>query len=1701
MTSEPDHLASGRSKRSRLAIAGRDHDGAEGVRRRNGRAEDSLWAAIRQRWFDASEWHLRLAGFHGRAGRATSAEASYRKVLSRHPDQLNALVGLGRLLLRGRRYDEAVEICQRAVAIEPDAATPAFQLARALHRSGRFEQAAAEYLRVVARQPTHDKAIAALEQIANRLVRAGMSADELAGVTAAAEIGRQLLALGPSVQRARDVALAIASAISASATALAPRAPQAALARFNAALGVAPDSADALRGAAICFEQLGQFDDALAALDRLIEINPQTIEPQLQRERLRVAVGGSGGWLKPEAAMAPDRQEREAMLARARRLLKPEQAAPEAIFDPQEHEALLARAAHLLAPRQAALAAVLDPEKRTALLALAYRLVAPAGGTPEAALGPQEREAKLARARHLLGPGEVASAPIMDSEKRAALLAWADRLVAPQGGTPEAALDPQVREALLVRARRMLGVEEVAADVALDPQAREALLARARHLLGPEEVGSDAGLDPQAREALLVRARRLLGPEEAASGAALDPEKRQALLALARRLVLPERGTPEAALAPLERKALLARARQLVGGSVLASSAGSERSTKQASLDQLLQQARSAQNEDRLDEAEAIFLQILDADEANTRALLGLSRLYMRQRRWADASAPLTRLVSYQPASVEPRQMLARALLEEGRLDEAQRAYAGLAALEPDNLAVLRSLGRIHGRLGDWAAARQAWSRVAEIDPESPEPRLELATACHRAGDVDAAQAELRRILMREPDHVGALTQLARIQRDIDPEASLAGWSRLTDLNPEAVEPRLQMARIHRQLQRMEEAEAGYRAVLDRNPTHGEALEALGQILERRDPEEAIRLFARWSEVDPTAVDPWMARGRFHARAGHPELAETAFRRAVALAPSDIKVLTALGRFYYTARKFDEALELWSKLQELMPEALEPKLQVARILQSRRDPGAVDALLNVLKIDLEHPEALRRLTQVVGQKDTVSQRALELWDQLPEARRDSVPSILLRARLLEHAGRVPEAELEYRLALTLDGRSMMALGDFATFLSGQERWQEAIDVQRAQLAIEPERIDVLLSLGRSFNRLDRLQEAQDAYEQALALNPNDINALGYLGRLLRTIAKVDGSIAAFRKICELDPGNIPAWRELIFYLAGAEREAEALAALDAAEVALGSTPATWVALGSAAEAALFGERAVAYYRQAIAAQPDNAEVHAQFGLYYFRQGILDGALHHLLDSRDIDPGDVRRLTPVNIESGKRLFETTRALRELGFDHVAMRRSPRTSGEVLVPERLFAHVKRVAETRVTPYKPVPKSIIAISATLAPGGAERQLVNMLRGLSNPAFGLDLALFCINLSSRSRRDFFLPTLEGTGVEVVVPEPDATNDYLWYPEVVPFADVIRSFPPDMVGSIAFWLQEFRQRRPQVVHAWQDTTNLTAVVAALLAGVPRIVLCCRSVRPDNPRRRLRRFMKDAYQAVLDHPAVVLSNNSRAGANDYAEWLGLEPERVEVVYNGIDFDRLDKGLDPEETLRARRDLGIPDGARILGGVYRMSEEKRPLLWLDVAAAVSRQDDSVHFVICGDGPMRDEMRNYAVTLGIGDRVHLPGAQANIGAWYKMMDVVMLTSRHEGLPNVLLEAQSLGIPVVAPDVGGMSEVVEQGITGWTIRDADANSLAERVLHCLTDEAWRQVAIERAPRFVRDRFGVATMLRRNLEVYGISAGAVGA
>ncbi len=828
------------------------------------------------------------------------------------------------------------------------------------------------------------------------------------------------------------------------------------------------------------------------------------------------------------------------------------------------------------------------------------------------------------------------------------------------------------------------------------------------------------------------------------------------------------------------------------------------------------------------------------------------------------------------------------------------------------------------------------------------------------------------------------------------------------------------MARIRTRQQRRDEARYFFRAVLDRNPEHREALVGYGHSLADVNRAEAVQHFAAWAERQPQDYLPRLE----------------------------------LAHLYQKSQEWDRAETIYQEILERIPNDRNALSRFAQLLS--RDPSRIE-------------------------------QALDLWYRIAQREPSAAFPLVQRAYLLERARRFDDAEADYHAALQRAPEDAMALVGLARRLSNRAQWGEAAELFETLHRLSPSRSDALLGLGRCFERLDRTDDALVVYQKVLALDPVNANARLYRGRLLRQLGRIEEAIEAWRQVCAQAPKNADAWHELVFMLATAERDAEALAALDAAEAALPASAPQWVRLGLAAQAGQFHDRAIAYFERAIAVEPHEASHHARLGQLYFRQGVVDGAFHHLLASRELKPAD--------LAVAKQLVDTVHTLKAVGIDHLSLHRAPRSYGEVLVPERLFRVVREIADRQIVPYQPVPRRVIALSASLAAGGAERQLVNLLRGLSDPAFDLDLALFCLSLARRTRRDFFLPLMAGTSVDIVTPDEGAIENCLSAPESAPYARLIRSFPADMAGPIAFWLGEFRRRRPQVVHAWQDNTNLTAVAAALLAGVPRIVLSARSVRPDNPRRRLKRFMREGYQAVLGHSSVVLSNNSRAGADDYATWLDIDPATVEVVPNGIDFEHLAQSVDLSRVRQLRHSLGVPLDAPVIGSVFRMSEEKRPLLWVEVAAEIARQEPRAHFIVCGDGPMHADMLNLAVHLGIADRLHLLRSQDDIGSCYKAMDVVMLTSRHEGLPNVLLEAQSLGVPVVAPDVGGIGETIWLGVTGWTVHGADAHALAERALTCLTDSAWAANARAKAPSFVRERFGIPAMLRRTLEVYGLA------
>jgi glycosyltransferase involved in cell wall biosynthesis len=399
--------------------------------------------------------------------------------------------------------------------------------------------------------------------------------------------------------------------------------------------------------------------------------------------------------------------------------------------------------------------------------------------------------------------------------------------------------------------------------------------------------------------------------------------------------------------------------------------------------------------------------------------------------------------------------------------------------------------------------------------------------------------------------------------------------------------------------------------------------------------------------------------------------------------------------------------------------------------------------------------------------------------------------------------------------------------------------------------------------------------------------------------------------------------------------------------------------------------------------------------------------------------------------------------------------------------------------------------VAKRVVHVCGSLQPGGAERQLTYTLKGLAQENLE-SVQLLCHNLTrgSGQRYDFYLPAL--LKANVVAREIRRWTTSADTAKRSALLGTLTAFLPASVAtdvSNLFW--EFVELKPEVVHAWLDWDNVRAGLAAVLAGVPKVILSCRNINPSH-FSFYQPYMDPAYRALAQVPTVTFVNNSQAGADDYAKWIGIPRTRIRVIYNGVDFGARGR-LSADAVADLRRSLGIPPDAFVVGGVFRLEDEKRPILWIETAARVSRQVGNAWFVIFGQGRMHGQIRRKARQLGLRDRFILAGVTDEVLDAMSIMDLLLLTSRGEGLPNVLLEAQWVGTPVITTDAGGAKEAIDPGATGWIVASGKAKDLARQITWLHQNRRILDEARDRGPAFVREQFGVACMISQTLRAYG--------
>ncbi len=181
----------------------------------------------------------------------------------------------------------------------------------------------------------------------------------------------------------------------------------------------------------------------------------------------------------------------------------------------------------------------------------------------------------------------------------------------------------------------------------------------------------------------------------------------------------------------------------------------------------------------------------------------------------------------------------------------------------------------------------------------------------------------------------------------------------------------------------------------------------------------------------------------------------------------------------------------------------------------------------------------------------------------------------------------------------------------------------------------------------------------------------------------------------------------------------------------------------------------------------------------------------------------------------------------------------------------------------------------------------------------------------------------------------------------------------------------------------------------------------------------------------------------------------------------------------------------RKELGLPNSALVIGTIGRLTPQKGYTFFLEAAALVHSQIQSTYFLIIGDGELREELENLARSLGIEDAVLFLGSRQDVEILFTVMDIFVSSSLWEGLPTVILESMASKVPVIATDVSGTRELVQNGKTGICVPPANANFLAQAILQAINQPEWMKTMAENAHSLVRN-FSIAQISKQYMNLY---------
>lgn len=365
---------------------------------------------------------------------------------------------------------------------------------------------------------------------------------------------------------------------------------------------------------------------------------------------------------------------------------------------------------------------------------------------------------------------------------------------------------------------------------------------------------------------------------------------------------------------------------------------------------------------------------------------------------------------------------------------------------------------------------------------------------------------------------------------------------------------------------------------------------------------------------------------------------------------------------------------------------------------------------------------------------------------------------------------------------------------------------------------------------------------------------------------------------------------------------------------------------------------------------------------------------------------------------------------------------------------------------------------PLRVMQLILGLQVGGLESMVVRLARSLDPQRFSS--LVCCIDETGPLAEQ-----LQQAGIEVVLLKRGQSGTDWGYPRRL--------------------AKLLRQQQVDVLHLHNPTALFYGAPAGRLAGVRPIIYTEHG--RDYSHSWKSRLINHILTRMVDRVVVL---HERARHYMHAQ-EGAPLKRIVKVYNGI----ADPGEhSPSQRQRMRESLGLNDGVSAIGIVARLDPIKNLPVLIDAMQQLQQQNAPARLLIIGDGPLRDPLIRQVADNGLEATVQLLGTRHDVPALLSALDLLVLPSSSEGLSMTLIEGSAAGLPLVASDVGGNNELVDDGVNGLLVAAGDSQALATALQQLIDDPALAQRMGTASRQRYQQHFTASAMLSGYQSLYSL-------